>query len=221
MNVLAIGDPHEPVAREGYLDFCKDMQRSWRCDTTVIMGDIVDHDAITFHAGTPDGPGASDEHRLTLNAIKPWVKAFPNAKVCVGNHDRRVLRLAESVNIPSVYLRDYADVWETPNWEWAYDFTLDDVYYFHGEGHGGLHPAYNVARQMSMSVVMGHCHSSAGVKWMANPNQRWFGMDVGCGIDDKKYAFAYGRHLKKRSILGCGVVIDGTPYWEPMPLELY
>ena len=72
-----------------------------------------------------------------------------------------------------------------------------------------------------MSVVMGHVHSVAGVKFGAGPLERWFGMDVGCLIDRKAWQFAYGKHMPKKPILGCGVVIDGTPYYEPMPLEEY
>ena len=42
-------------------------------------------------------------------------------------------------------------------------------------------------------------------------------MDVGCGIDERAYAFAYGRHMRQRSMLSAGVVIDGVPYHEIMP----
>jgi len=31
-------------------------------------------------------------------------------------------------------------------------------------------------------------------------------------------AFAYGKHFKNKPIIGCGVVIDGVPYAEPMDL---
>jgi hypothetical protein len=137
--------------------------------------------------------------------------------VCIGNHDERVIRLAESVNIPSRYLRDYKEVWNTPNWEWGHEFVVDGVYYFHGTGQGGIHPAWNVAGKMLMSAVMGHCHSRAGVKWRANPMQRVFSLDVGCGIDITAFQFAYGKHIKDRPILSAAVILDGVPYHEIMP----
>lgn len=218
-NILAIGDPHEPVCHPKYLEFCKDLESEWGCDTSVIMGDIADFSAISFHANHPDCPGPKDEFELTHQAIQKWYKAFPNAKVCIGNHDARILRLAESVNIPSKFIRSFNDMFDTPNWTWDYEFIIDGVYYFHGTGNGGMHPAFNAAKKVLMSVVMGHIHKAAGIKWLASPNRRIFGMDTGCGIDDRAAQFAYGKHMKQRSILGAGIVLNGgQPYHEIAPI---
>jgi len=77
--------------------------------------------------------------------------------------------------------------------------------------------AANCVAKLLMSVVLGHNHTAGGVKWFVNPHRRIFGMDVGCGIDDTSMAFAYGRHMKQRSVLSAGVVLDGIPYHEIMP----
>jgi hypothetical protein len=220
-RVICVGDPHEPVSRKGYLRFCKKIHKKYNCNKVVILGDIADWHGISFHSNTPDAPGVDDEYSLTYKCIHRWHKAFPKATVTIGNHDERVLRLAESVNIPAKFIRDYKEIWDTPKWEWVYDTIIDDVYYFHGVGSGGLHPAYNTAKRMSMSVVQGHVHSAGGIKWLVSPKQRWFGMDTGCGVDDDSYAMAYNRHSKRKSVIGCGVVIDGNPYYEIMPLEKY
>jgi len=45
-----------------------------------------------------------------------------------------------------------------------------------------------------------------------------WGMAVGCGIDNKSMAFAYGKHFLKKPILGCGVVILGEPHISYMQL---
>lgn len=216
-KVLVIGDLHEPVTHPGYRRFCQDLYYQWDCNSVVFIGDIVDWHAISFHAHHPDAPGPKDEYEQAFAGVQKWVKAFPKAQVCIGNHDERVVRLAEDANIPSRFIREYTETWETPGWQWGVDHHIDDVYYFHGTGCGGMHPAFNVARKMMMSVCMGHVHSAGGVKWLVNPYRREFGMDVGCGIDDKAVQFAYGKHLKTRSVLSAGVVIDGTPYHEIMP----
>ena len=45
-----------------------------------------------------------------------------------------------------------------------------------------------------------------------------FGCAVGCGIDSKSYAMAYGKNFKKPAI-GCAVVFGGThAINEPMHL---
>jgi hypothetical protein len=94
---------------------------------------------------------------------------------------------------------------------------LDNVNYYHGEGCGGIHPAYNRAQKSSISVVIGHVHAAAGVKWVADKMARRFGMDVGCGIDIDKLQFAYGKHFQARPILAVGAVQNGIPYHEVMP----
>ena len=219
--VLVIGDLHEPCSRDGYLEFCKDIERKHKTNQTVFIGDIVDFHGISFHARTAEAPGVIDEYKLALEKIQKWYKSFPNATVTIGNHDDRIRRLAETVNIPSRFLRNDKEIWNTPKWDWVDSVIIDDVYYMHGTGHAGKHPSETAAQQLCMSVVMGHIHSVAGVRWMASPQKRWFGMDVGAGVDDHKYAFAYGKNNKRKSVIGCGVVLDGNPYWEAMWLEKY
>lgn len=216
-RVLVIGDVHEPVAHPGYLPFCRDLRDQHKCDTVQFIGDVCDWHAISFHSKHPDAPGPKDEHELALQKIQRWHRVFKKARVCVGNHDARVIRTAEEAGIPSKFIRTYKETWGTPKWEWADDFTTDEVYYFHGTGSGGLHPSFNSMCKLLMSVVQGHIHSAGGIKWRANPTRRIFGMDTGCGIDDRAYAFAYGAAQKIRSILSAGVVIDGIPHHVIMP----
>ncbi len=218
MRVLVVGDIHEPVSHPGYLKFNQDLRDKYRCDHVVLIGDVIDWHAVSFHAHHPEAPGPSDEYELALAGVEKWVKAFPKALVCIGNHDERLNRLSETVNIPQKFLRDYNEIWHTPHWNWDYEHALDGVYYCHGTGCGGLHPAFNLMKKMLGSAVMGHIHSAGGVKWSASPDRRTFGMDTGCGIDDKAVAFAYGRHQKVRSIISAGVVVDGIPYHEVCPI---
>lgn len=217
-RVLAIGDLHLPVCHPNYLWFCQDTARSWKCDTIVLLGDVIDHHAISFHARHPDCPGPKDEFELANSALQPWVKAFPKAFVCIGNHDERPGRLAESVNIPALYLRNHAEVWQTKSWTWGYETVIDGVLYCHGTGLGGAAPAAGLARSQHVSVVCGHAHSKAGVVWSCGPTTRIFGMDAGCGIDRAAWQFAYGRHQIKKPVLACGVILDGIPYHEIMPV---
>jgi len=219
MRTLVIGDIHEPVSHPKYLKFCKDMYDEYECNKVVLIGDVVDLHAVSFHAHHPDCPGPSDEYMLALSRIQRWYKAFPRAVVCIGNHDNRPLRLAESVSIPSKFMRNHAEIWHTPRWKWVTDVIIDGVYYFHGTGCSGLNPAFNQAKARLMPVVMGHTHSKAGIKWLCGPQTRIFGLDVGCGIDVDAWQFAYGKNYINKPILGCGVVLKGIPYHEIMPMS--
>jgi len=218
-RILVIGDIHSPCERKGYMSFCKDLYEEWGCNKVVFIGDLVDWSAISFHIQNPEGPGPVAEYNMAYDAIQKWYKAFPKATVCIGNHDARPRRVAETVRIPAKFIRDYADLWGTPKWNWVQSAVIDNVYYCHGHGKGGgKTPAWNLAQKMGMSVCLGHYHSRGGISWSANPLRRWFGLDVGCGVDDAAYAFAYAKEQAQRSILSAGVVLDGTPYHEVMPI---
>ena len=81
-------------------------------------------------------------------------------------------------------------------------------------------PALSNAESFFQSVVQGHAHSAAGVQYGANRNMRYFGLQVGCGVDYRKAAMAYGVKYPRKPILGCGIVIDGkTALFEPMDLK--
>ncbi len=223
-KVLGIGDPHNPVVHPGYIRFCQDIGDAWDCDTTVIIGDVADNHAISFHAANPMCPGPCDEFELTKYYMQKWYTAFPDAFITIGNHDERVMRLAQSVGIPSKFLRNYSEVWDTPNWKWEYEHEIDDVCYLHGTARSGVNPAWTTMQKKMMSVVMGHCHSRAGVKIRTVGRNRYFALDTGCGIDVDAYQFAYGKHVTERPVLGAAVIIDGIPYYEVMPCspgELY
>ncbi len=217
-NVLVIGDLHLPWDRTGYLQFCKDLYEEWGCNQAVFIGDVVELHSISFHNKHPECPAPLDEYKAAKIRVQEWYKAFPTAKICCGNHDERILRLARSVSIPEVFMKAYNEVWGTPKWQWAFDWIIDDVYYFHGDGSAGIYPACNAMRKMLMSTVMGHCHTASGIKWFANPLRRIFALDTGCGIDDKQMAFAYAKHAKQRSIISAAVIVNGRPYLEIMPI---
>ena len=217
MKVLCIGDSHLPAVHPGYLAFCRDTYEHHKCDTAVHIGDVVDHHGVSAHVKHPDADGPVQEYDAAIKCIQKWSRAFPKLLVCEGNHDQRVIRQAASVAIPSRFLRGYNDLWGTPSWTWLPNHTIDDVYYFHGTGCSGLYPAANAAQKLLMSVVMGHIHTAAGIWWRANPTRRIFGMSVGCGVDDRHLAFAYAENIKVRSILSCGVILDGVPQHIIMP----
>lgn len=217
-RILIIPDLHEPCSRKGALAFCRNLRRKYKTTKTIFIGDVTDWHSISFHIHHPEMPGPKDEYELAFEKIQKWYKAFPKADIVLGNHDRRVIRLAESVNIPARFIRNYKDIWKTPDWAWADEFIYDEIYFTHGDGSGsGLYPAFNLVRQMGMSVCIGHHHSAGGIKWLVNPLRRMFGLDTGALIDDKAMAFAYGMRTKKRSVLGAAVILDGTPIHIPLP----
>lgn len=218
-RVLVIGDLHAPAVHPDYFDFVKSIKRKHRTDKTVFIGDVIDHHVISFHKANPESPDALREYNLAFETVKKWYHRYPNAVVTVGNHDSRVHRLASDAGIPSLYLKEYNELYNTKNWEWEQSVEIDNVYYYHGTGASSAYPAFNAARSRNQSVVMGHHHTKAAINWLSGSNDhRIFGMSVGCGVNNKHLSMLYSEHYLIKPMLSCGVVIDGYPILEVMPV---
>jgi predicted phosphodiesterase len=217
-RVLVIGDLHLPAEREDYLAFCKHLKKKYRTTETVFIGDVIDHHAVSFHAKHPEADSAVEEYRKFMEKLKIWKKSFTHAKVCIGNHDERVHRMSASVGIPSMYLKDYKEIFATPNWEWEYEWQIDGISYIHGTGGAsGVTPAFNMAKAKMQSTVSGHVHSVGGINWGQGPNNnKLFGFNVPCGVDSHHTLMHYGKNFIRKPVNGAGVVIDGHPYMEIM-----
>jgi hypothetical protein len=81
--------------------------------------------------------------------------------------------------------------------------------YVHGEGSGGINGTLAFAINQGVSTVCGHKHSCGGVRYHNNGISTIFALDSGCGIDNNKYAFRYGKFCKDKPCVSCGIVIDG------------
>ena len=204
-RVLAIGDIHAPFELEDYLKHCKETYENYNCNKVVFIGDIIDNHYSSYHETDADGLGGLDELELAIERIAKWYKAFPNADITIGNHDRIIMRKAQTSNIPTRWIKEYKDVLNTPNWNFTDRVVYDNVQYIHGEG-GTAHAK---CRADMMSTVQGHLHTQCYVQHFVGQNYKIFGMQIGCGIDHDNYAMGYAKRGKKPAI-ACGVVINGT-----------
>lgn len=217
MKIGITGDLHLPFGHPLYLSFCQDIFEAWDVKHIHHIGDIIDACAWGFWETNPDGLSAESEAIEAKRDLEDWVAVFPKATVSIGNHDQRHFRKAKKAGIPERFMQPYAEVWGTPKWQWKMSHEFDGVTFLHGTGSSGKDAAINRAIQTRRSIIMGHCHSYAGVKHHTNDHDRIFGMNVGCGIDISAYAFNYGKDFPVRPVLGCGVLVDGAPYFEAMP----
>lgn len=203
-RVLVIGDLHEPFCLDGYLEFCIDTYNKYQCNKVVFIGDVIDNHYSSYHETDADGMGGGQELELAISKLAEWYKAFPTAHVTIGNHDRLIMRKAQTSAVPKKWIKDYKEVLEVPNWEFVNRVVIDNVQYIHGEAG----TAKVKCKADMMSTVQGHLHTQAYTEWFVGANFKVFGMQVGCGIDHESYAMAYARQGKK-PVIGCGVVIDG------------
>ena len=209
-NVLIIGDTHEPFSKEGYLEFCREQQEKYDCGTVVHIGDLVDNHAVNYHEHDSEGQSIGDEYKLALIKCKQWYQVFPNVKICIGNHDALPFRKAFTAGLPSNWLKNYQEMFESPKtWDWSFIHEIKGVIYQHGTGLSGEMASINCARENRNSTVIGHLHTVMNTRFLASFKDLIFGMSVGCGIDHSKYAFAYGKENTRKPVIACGVVLNG------------
>ena len=223
-RVLIIGDTHAPAMHRDYIPFLKSIQKKYNCNKVVHIGDLVDWASISYHPKAPSLMDSEKEFRKAQKQVQRLHRAFPRATWCIGNHDSLTERKAADLGLPLSVLKGYKDLWGLDGWEVVPRYesvTIDGVIYQHGDrGKGGqICAAYLNAQEEHASVVQGHLHAQFGVLYHANKANRVFGMQVGCGVDYKLEAMAYGKKYNRKPILGCGVVLNGvTAICEPMKI---
>jgi len=214
-SVLVIGDLHSPFIKHGYFEFCQEMRDKYQCDTIVFIGDLLDNHYSGYHEPDPDGLSAGEELHQGKKIIVEWYKTFPDALVCVGNHDSIPNRKGFTAGLSNTWMKSIQEVLNVPGWKFASEHEIDDVLYIHGTGRKARTRAVNEL----MNIVQGHYHSESYIQFFVGLNRKIFAMQVGCGMDRRSYAAAYAKHFPKQHI-NVGIVIDGVlPILEYMPLD--
>ena len=226
MRTLIIPDLQIPYEHPDALAFCHDTYLRWECDSVVNAGDELDLHTFGRWVQNPDLYSPGHELEEAKRRIAKWYDIFPDMLLCNSNHVDRLAKKAKSAGIPSQCLRPLGEILETPKWKWAPTWEIDGVHIEHGHElfNGGWSVPKGALRMAPekrwRSTVFGHTHSKFGIEWIRTPAGRFFGMGVGCLVDEDSPAFDYaGAKHAKSFQLGCGVLIDGLPYLEPMLLD--
>lgn len=217
MNILVIPDLHCPYQHPAALDFIADLSRRHKPKEIVCLGDEIDCYNFSTYRKNPDAPGRAEEVRLAKAALQPWFKLFPRVKVCESNHAIRPYKRAEDVGLPGAFLRTLKEVLEAPEgWRWQFSWTVEGVYFVHGDGFSGKGAALNACEKFRRSTVIGHIHAHAGVFYSSSPFDTVWGMNAGCLIDPNSLACDYAKHIATRPCLGAGLILDGVPLFVPL-----
>lgn len=219
--ILNIPDLHFPYHHEDSFDFLQAVKEKYKPTRIVCLGDMEDMHAMSYHEHDPDLLSAGSELEETRELIQRLYGMFPRMDILESNHGSLTWRKAKTHGIPRAYIRDYNDVLRVgPGWEWHYDLTIklpdgSPVYYHHGKSVSVL----RLSQQMGMSAVQGHYHELFSINYWGNPNGLMWGLQSGCLIDFRSYAFAYARVNVKRPVLGCSLIINSQPVLVPMVLD--
>jgi hypothetical protein len=217
---LAVPDLHAPFMHKDAVRFLRAVAAEYRPADVVLLGDVLDLHALSRFTRSPDGKSASDELKAARRQLAPLYDLFPVARVCWGNHDRRVLDRAAEAGIPAEAVAPMGQLLGHPaGWRWADQHEVGGVLYEHGVNWSGKYAHHRAAAANMQATVMGHIHAHAGVHYIANRKHLIWGFNCGALIDHKAYAFAYARAAPDKPIIGCGIIEGKVPRFVPMNLS--
>ncbi len=222
-RIMVIPDMHAPYQHPDTLKFLRAVQREFKPDLHVCVGDELDYHAMSFHDSDPNLDSAGMELENGKKFLAKLYKDFPDMLVCHSNHGSMQFRRAKAHGLPVQLLKKYRDVLfpehGAPNWSWAHSWRvntpLGPVLFKH-QASGIL----GEAAHNSCNLVVGHSHGNFSVEYSASSSHLYYGMYCGCLIDKDSMAFAYGKHSLRKPILGCAVILEGRPVLLPMVLDV-
>lgn len=220
-RILLISDMHIPYHHKDTVAFLQHLKEKYNPTRIICLGDEVDGHGLSYHESDPDLPSAGDELARALPVIAEVHKMFPVMDILDSNHGSLVWRKAKTSGIPKCYIKGYNEVLGVgEGWKWCFDLEIllpTGVYcYFH---HGKTADITKLSQQNGMCAVQGHYHEKMGINYWGNSTGLYWGMQIGCLIDDSSYAFSYNNCNLKRPIIGTGMIINGQPILEPMLLD--
>lgn len=223
-RLLILSDTHFPYQMPGYFEWIKKLRDNIKPTQVIHIGDLVDFHAISQHLHSAELPNIKYEIKDAIKCIKKLRKIFPAAMpIIYGNHDIRIQRLAEKSAIPNSFLRHINDILEIEKkWKWTWHDKLivelpnkTKVFFTH-------HFKSNVlasAKELGMSLCVGHQHTKASIELFSHPLALSFAMCVGCSIEPRHEAFKYGKNFIKRPIISCASIVNSVPQLHPMFLN--
>ena len=217
---LIISDIHAPAQHRDTISFLTEIKNKYKPNYVKLTGDEINWESISYHEKNPDLPGAKDELELAREALKPIFKLFPIADIMDSNHGSLPLRKAKTIGLPSELIKSYREILGAPkDWNWHFTHTfstkLGPVFMTHGKSS----VINKLSQNMGMSAIQGHYHSKCYISYWASPIGLYFDMNVGALCDDKHLAMDYGKNSVNKSIVNCGLLVNGIPRLLPMVLN--
>ncbi len=220
-RIMLIGDLHAPYQHPDTLRFLSDMKAKYKPTRIICIGDEIDNHKISFHDGDPNLLSAGDEFDQGQKFLKKLEKIFPKMDILESNHGSLHFRKALARGLPKQFMMSYNDLWEVgTGWQWHPEIRLklpnkQELYLHHGKG-----PVEKIASIENCNVAQGHYHEKFKINQWCNSNgERWWGMQVGCLIDNTSPAFRYNKLNSHSPVMGSAMVIDGEPLLVPMRLK--
>ena len=220
-RIFVISDLHAPYCHPDALEFIKKVNREYKPDCVVNIGDELDFSSSSYHEPSTQLDSPSKELARGKKIMKELEKLFPKMFLLESNHGSMAFRKANTAKIPVELLKPYHEMLGVSNkWTWHDSLVLEasngqKIYFVHQQSSNVL----QVCAAVSMNVVQGHYHTKSCIHYTSSPEKLMWAMNVGCMIDKENLAFKYSRVIVKRPVISCAVITNGIPQLVPMVLK--
>ena len=223
-SILCLSDTHFPYEHPQYFSWIKKVKDHIKCDTVIHVGDLVDFHSISQWLHSAELPNIKYEIEDAKRRIKKLRKIFPMPmRICRGNHDIRIEKMAERASMPASFVKGLNDILEIDkSWKWTWHDKFIEILPNGNQVYFTHHFKSNVlqsSKELGMSLVVGHMHTVAGINWYSSPLALNFAMCVGCSINPKHEAFKYSKNYIKRPIISVGAIVKNQPVLYTMPMD--
>jgi hypothetical protein len=193
-------------------------------------GDEVDNHALSFHNSDPSLKSAGPELQEAKIGVWKLEEMFPNMRLLESNHGSLAYRKAKAHGIPAVYIKNYRQVLfadesgdptgKGKGWSWHARVRIENEWgrdmQFQHIGTGDL---MQLAAMENANLSVGHAHGKYGIGYTSSQVDTYWSLYTGWLGDYEALAFAYGKDIPKKPVLGCAMIIEGVPQLIPMRVD--
>ncbi len=219
MLEIHLPDSHFPFQMKGYLEIIKAIKKEFNPDKWIHTGDLTDEHALSKYPKSTRSKGAVEELIDSRKIIQKMSKIVPELIITVGNHDRRIISLAESVGINQIYMKELSTILQLPEgWTIVQNHISQGIMNVHGDELKSFKPDKYI-QKYQRSVIVGHFHKGGGIYYYYHPvtNKMLFVMNASCMIDREAWVFNYDKDGEQTN--GFSIVENGTPHWFPLRVK--
>lgn len=220
-RVMCFGDTHAPFEHPNALEFLADTASDFEPDTVVHTGDLTDSYNFSRFAKDIAGESVGKELKRMRKFTAELGTLFPNIEMVKSNHDVRLWQSARMAGIPRECLIPWDKLIGAEDFNWRlhddYFFTVDADRSKWQVRHHATGTALTTSQKMGRNVVLGHNHTRQGAyRWSPERNKALWGVDTGCMIDSKAYAFRYAGANAIQQVTGAILIEEGIPRILPL-----
>jgi len=146
--------------------------------------------------------------------MRKVAKLFPVMENVDSNHTSRLYRAGKKARILRELLVPYKTLLDVDeyNWTWQHDITINipgksPITIVH---HAGANVFLN-SQRAGRSVIAGHMHTKQKIEYWCASGGKAFAAQTGCLLDKDSPAYTYAVDNIMQPLLGCIIIIEGTP----------